>query len=50
MQTPIALIVTAVVLAAFGSLAIMNYACKSGHHEWCAPMSTLRHHIKTEHS
>jgi hypothetical protein len=28
----------------------MNNACKSSRHEWCAPMSTVRHHIKTEHS
>jgi hypothetical protein len=30
------------------TLSIMNKACKSGYHAWCAPMSTiLRHHVKT---
>jgi hypothetical protein len=33
-----------------GTLAVMNNACKSGQHAWCAPMSTLRYHIKAEHS
>jgi hypothetical protein len=33
-----------------GALAVMNNACKSTQHAWCAPMSALRHHIKTEHS
>src|SRR5215469_3361928 len=26
---------------------VMNKACKSSQHAWCAPMSTVRHHIKT---
>jgi hypothetical protein len=25
---------------------IMNNACKSSPHAWCAPMSTERHHIQ----
>jgi hypothetical protein len=28
----------------------MNNACKSSQHEWCAPVSTIRHHIKIGHS
>jgi len=47
MKSPLAIVVTAVVLVAVGTLAIMNNACKSGQHEWCAPMSTIPHHIKT---
>jgi hypothetical protein len=49
MNTPLAIVLTAVVLAAVSTLAIMNNACKSSRHEWCAPMFTVRHHI-TEHS
>jgi hypothetical protein len=30
---------TAVSLAAGGALAVMNKACKSSHHVWCAPAS-----------
>jgi hypothetical protein len=47
MKTPLAIVLTAVVLVAVGTLAVMNNACKSGRHGWCAPMSALRHHIKT---
>jgi hypothetical protein len=25
----------------------MNKACKSAHHAWCAPVSTVRHHTRT---
>jgi hypothetical protein len=50
MKTPLVIVITAVGLVAVSTLAIMNNACKSSQHEWCAPMSTIRHHIKTEHS
>jgi hypothetical protein len=50
MKTPLVIVVTAVVLVTVSALAIMNNACKSSRHEWCAPVSTIRHHIKTEHS
>jgi hypothetical protein len=51
MKTPLAIIFIGVVLVVVvTTLAIMNNACKSGRHEWCAPMSAMRHHIKTEHS
>lgn len=42
----VALIV--VVLIVGSTLTTMNKACKSGYHAWCAPMSTLRHHTKTQ--
>jgi hypothetical protein len=40
-----------IVLIVGSTLSIMNKACKSGYHAWCAPMSTVvRHHvIKTRH-
>jgi hypothetical protein len=50
MQRPLLILVTAIVLLAISTLALMNNACKSGQHQWCAPMSTVRHHINTEHS
>jgi hypothetical protein len=40
MQTPVLIVLTAIVLLAVSTLAIMNNACKSGQHEWCAPMSS----------
>jgi hypothetical protein len=46
MKTPLAILLTAVVLLAVSTLAIMNNACKSSQHEWCAP--TIQHHIKTK--
>jgi hypothetical protein len=50
MHRPLLIVLTAVVLLAISALAIMNNACKSSQHGWCAPMSALRHHTKTEHS
>jgi hypothetical protein len=50
MQRPLLIVLTAIVLLAVGTLAIMNNACKVSQHEWCAPMSALRHHVKTWHS
>jgi hypothetical protein len=43
MKSPLAIVLTAVVLLAVSTLAIMNNACKSSQHEWCAP-STIWHH------
>ena len=38
MKTPLAIILIAVVLVmVVSTLAIMNNACKTGRHEWCAP-------------
>jgi hypothetical protein len=42
------LVVLIVIMLIVGStLSIMNRACKSGYHAWCAPMSTVRHHVKS---
>ena len=46
MKAPIWIVLTAVVLVATGSLAIMNNTCKSSHHTWCAPSSDIHHHAK----
>ena len=32
------------------ALAVMNKACKSVHHAWCAPTSDIGHHTKTGRS
>jgi hypothetical protein len=50
MKTPLLVVLTAVVVVAGSALAIMNNACKSGHHSWCAPMSSIRHHVRTGQS
>ena len=49
MKTPLLIALVAVVLGIGGTL-IMNKACKSSHHAWCAPVSSIRHHTKTGHS
>jgi hypothetical protein len=46
MKAPLIVILVAVAVLAVSTLAIMNNACKSSQHEWCAPMSRLRHQIK----
>jgi hypothetical protein len=45
MKAPLLIVLTAVVFVAGSALAIMNNACKSSHHSWCAPMSDIRHHV-----
>jgi hypothetical protein len=50
MKAPLLILVAAMVLVAGSGLAIMNNACKSGHHAWCAPMSNIWRHVKTRHS
>jgi hypothetical protein len=36
------MIAAATALTVFGVLAVMNNACKSGQHAWCAPKSIVR--------
>ena len=48
MRIALTIILAAVVLIV-SALALMNNACKSSQHEWCAPMATVRHHVNTEH-
>ena len=43
MRTTLVIALTAIVLILGSTLAIMNNACKSSQHEWCAP-STIWHH------
>ena len=50
MKTPLLIVLGAIVLLAGSGLAIMNDACKSNHHAWCAQISDIRHHVKTGHS
>ena len=48
MKAPLAIIFTAVTVAVVSTLAIMNNACKSGHHGWCAAKSAEERDIKLE--
>jgi hypothetical protein len=48
MKTPLLIVLGAIVLMAGSGLAIMNNACKSNHHAWCAQMSDMRHHVKSK--
>ena len=50
MKSPLVIVLLAVVLVAVSTLAVMNTACKSSQHAWCAPTSTMQHHIKTRQS
>jgi hypothetical protein len=45
MKTPLAIILIAVIVS---GLAVMNKACKSGPHGWCAPRSAVQDDIKFE--
>jgi hypothetical protein len=48
MNSPLLAVVIVIVLIVGSTLTIMNRACKSGYHAWCAPMATVRHHVKTQ--
>ena len=45
MKSPLVIVLVAIVLVAVSALTIMNNACKSSQHAWCAPTSVR--HIKT---
>ena len=48
MNSLLLVVVIVIALVVGSTLSIMNKACKSGYHAWCAPMSTVvRHHVKT---
>jgi hypothetical protein len=50
MKTAVLIVLSAVVLVAGSTLAMMNNACKSTQHSWCDSTSSLRHHVKTGQS
>jgi choline-glycine betaine transporter len=47
MNSSLLALLIVIVLIVGSTLSIMNKACKSGYHAWCAPMSTVVHHVKT---
>ena len=47
MNSPLLVVIIVIVLVVGSTLTIMNKACQSGYHAWCAPISTVRHHVKT---
>jgi len=46
-SSPLLVVLIVIMLIVGSTLSIMNKACKSGYHAWCAPMSTVRHHAKS---
>ena len=48
MNTPLIAVIIVITLIVGSTLSIMNKACKSANHAWCAPMSTVHHHSKTQ--
>ena len=48
MNSPVLIALFVSVLVVGSTLSIMNKACKSGYHAWCAPISTVRHHVRTQ--
>jgi hypothetical protein len=37
---------SAAVIVVGSALAVLNNACKSSQHSWCAPNSSVKHHAK----
>jgi hypothetical protein len=48
MNTPVIAVIVVVALIVGSALSIMKKACKRGYHSWCAPMSTVHHHIRIQ--
>jgi hypothetical protein len=48
MNSPLLAVLIVIMLIVGSTLSILNKACKSGYHAWCTPMSTVRHHVKTQ--
>jgi hypothetical protein len=48
MNAPVMAVIIVVTLIVGSTLSTMNKACKSGYHSWCAPISTVRHHSRTQ--
>jgi hypothetical protein len=42
------IVLIVIMLIVGGTLSVMNKACKGGYHAWCAPISSVRHHAKTQ--
>jgi len=48
MNSPLRVVIVVIALVVGSTLTILNKACKSGYHAWCVPISTVRHHTKTQ--
>jgi hypothetical protein len=49
MNSPLLVVIIVIAVVVGSTLSIMNKACKSGYHAWCAPMSMMvRHHVKPQ--
>jgi hypothetical protein len=46
MKTALLVTLSVVTVAVGSTLAVMNNACKFNQHSWCAPVASLRHHVK----
>ena len=46
-MNPVIAVIIVVALIVGSTLSILNKACKSVYHAWCAPIFTPRHHSKT---
>ncbi len=49
MKIPLFIMLAALVLGAGTAFAILNHACKSGHHAWRASNPGVRHHVRAGH-
>jgi hypothetical protein len=43
------IVFTAATLLSGGALVMMNYACESSHHSWCASEDSIPFYAKTGH-
>jgi hypothetical protein len=49
MKTGLLIVLSAIVFVSSSILAVMNSACKTSHHTWCAPARSAIPHSKPGH-
>ena len=42
------LLAVLIVMVLIVGSAVVKKTCKSGYYSWCAPVFTVRHHVKTQ--
>jgi len=48
MNSRLLAVLIVIMLVVGSAVSVVKKACKTGYHEWCAPVSTVRHHVKTQ--
>ena len=48
MNSRLLAVLIVMVLIVGSAVSVVKKTCKSSYHSWCAPVFTVRHHVKTQ--